>query len=402
MRKRTLFLILLISLSLTTYSQCIGDCVTPDLNFSPQTSYDNLHPDWQISHGSPSVSPGQFWMWSRNDRGEGMNYSGYNFIQGEEYCITFEATLNTQSGTAAANNAYFRVAATHGNITGLISYGNGGRPIPPLPATNQIIAQQNWNAAMTTNPNTSTYTYTFVAADNFDNLWFHPASPYQVGSAQVNLAIRNINICHMTDPCETINFSLQLNEQSSANTSISFSSVSIPTGAATEMIIIKNGTLEYNGAPISYLAEPGTYTVCMKVKLADGTACEKCFDFCIEEWISRGQSTETKQGEIIKTEKKLNEVLEFPNALKEKSISETSIRVFPNPTSGKFTIEVDKSLQVTNVTVHNTVSGRSVGQIDLNEDNIQVDISKETTGVYDVTIELINGSIIHEKIILKK
>ncbi len=401
MKKSILFLVFAFLVSMSGYSQCEGDCVEADMNFTPESNYNNAHPDWQTSHGSPSVSPGSIWMWSANGVGEGINYQSYNFEAGKEYCISFEATTVVRGGGAANANAYFRVAATQGNVMGVYTPG-GGAPLPALTTPSDVIANENWNG--TTPPSTSVYTYTFTASDNFDNLWIHP---FSATMPVVEFTLRNLRICEIPDPCDDISFNLQLSEQNSGATGVSLIPTGIPPGSTSGMTIIKNGLNVYSGPFISYLAMPGNYTFCLKVRLPDGTRCEKCFDFCIGEWYNRsnGHVDEVKTG-VISTKKKLDELFEFPDELKEKNIEssllENSTRVFPNPTSGKFSIEVDKNLEIASVQVYHIALGKAVGELDIKGNNIQVDISKEATGVYDVAIELVNGSVIHEKIILKK
>lgn len=400
MKKSIFFLVFAFLVSMSGYSQCEGDCVSVNMNFTPETNYNNAHPDWQTSHGSPSVNTGSVWMWSASGVGEGINYQSYNFVAGQEYCISFEATTVVRGGGAANVNAYFRVAATQGNVIGAF-VPNGGAALPALPSPSDVIANENWNG--TAPPSTNIYTYTFTASDNFDNLWIHPFSPtFPV----VEFTLRDLRICQVSDPCDEIGFNLQLSEQSSGATGVSILPTGIPAGASSSMTIIKNGVNVYNGPFISYLAMPANYTFCLNVRLPDGTRCRKCFDFCIGEWSGRNNSNSDEKEGVISTKRKLNTLFEFPDELKEKSIEgsllKDSVRVFPNPTSGKFIIEVDKNLEIAGAQVYNIASGKSVGNLDVKANNIQVDISKEATGVYNVTIELVNGSVIHEKIVLKK
>lgn len=392
MKRLIALLSLSLFLSFSGYAQCDGDCVEADMNFTPASSYNDSHPDWQVSHGTPTVNVGSAWMWSYNNLGEGMNYSGYNFVQGRQYCISFQATTVTQNGATANANAFFRVAATQGNVTGT------GFNIPALPAGSQVIANQNWNA--TSPPNSSTYTYTFTASQNFNNLWFHPQS---ATLPQIELTIRNLVICELRDPCEDVSFNVQLSEQNNDATGITLLPTGVPAGSQIQFRIIRNGVNVYSGPPVSYLGQPGNYTICMEARLPDGTRCRKCFSFCIEGW----RSLSTQGGdEVIEVEIKQNAFYEFPEELKEQHLEGSSLenkaRVFPNPTSGKFNVEVDSDLQIVNAKVYNTVSGRSVGKLDIKANTINIDIAKETVGVYDVAIELADGNVIHKKIILQK
>jgi len=390
--KKLLAILSLLLISFWGHSQCEGDCIDADMSFTPNPYYNNSHPDWQVSHGTPSVNPGSIWMWSAIGNGEGINYNSYNFIQGQEYCVTFEATTVVRDEVFANTDAYFTVVATQNSVT-------SSTDLSGLPPINQVIALENWNA--TSPPNTSIYSYTFTANEDFNNLWIHPYSPTM---PVVELSLRELTICEVTDPCDDVSFSVQLTEQNSNNTAISITPIGVAPGTYTLMTIIENGIVEYYGESVSYFLDPGNYTVCMTVALPDGTKCKKCFDFCIGKWHDGGNNTLSY--EVTRSVKKQKEVFKFPDELKEKGIEETlpknSVRLFPSPTSGKFIIKVEENLQIATIKVYNIISGKSVGELDIKGNTISANLSKENTGIYNVKIELTNGIIINKKIVLNK
>jgi len=397
MKNSILFLSLLFLIAASGYSQCEGrDCTKANMDFQPNSFYDNSHPDWQTSNGTPSVSTNSVWLWSANGHFEGINYSGYNFVKGKQYCVSFDATTVVRGGGLANPDAFFRVTATQGNVV--------GAPVLPLPSPSQVIANENFNA--TGPPTSANYMYMFTATENFNNLWFHPHSATM---PVVEFSFRNLIICEKPSPCDRITFRVQLGEQSGGKTSVSVISVGVPPGTSTQMQIIKNGSTVHNGLPISYLAEPGNYTICMTYKLKDGTLCKKCFDFCIGKWYSKsnpGQSDPDVEVEVVSTKAKMKSIIEFPEALKEKNIEatlkENRVRVFPNPTSNNFTIEADKNVNVSNIEVYNLVSGKKIKQLSLKNRKTNVNLAGQNPGVYNVKIMLLDGSVIYKKVILKK
>ncbi len=191
MKKILLITIMLVGF-LTTYAQqCTdGDCQNVPISRTQ---------GWSNSHGSPSWGSNSVWLWSYrsgNITGEGVNYSGHNFVQGEEYCVSFTLAAGTNTPTPAPNqNCAMNVFLTQGTIIGGQTPG-GGNPIPANSAINQQIMSQNiWSNGN----NTNTYQFTFVAANNFDNIWFYPSNPARP-NPQIDVTISDVNICHIT--CE--------------------------------------------------------------------------------------------------------------------------------------------------------------------------------------------------------
>lgn len=104
----------------------------------PRDNYWNeqtgFHP-WYTSHGSPSVGPNSIWMWSANNRGEGMNLA-YNFLSQKNYCIETTFTFTTGNDNNIPPNARSNIYLTGTQVFGASSMG---APFPPLPAANQLV-----------------------------------------------------------------------------------------------------------------------------------------------------------------------------------------------------------------------------------------------------------------------
>lgn len=180
-------LMFFMGLMLSYGQQCDqGECTNVPIN--------NNRP-WRVSHGSPSWGTNSVWLWSYSNSGEGVNYSGFNFVQGEEYCVSF--TLNARTNTNQIPNANSRmnVVLTANPVIGNVS-NSGGGTTPNVPAGSQSIMSQNiWSNGA----NQTTYQFTFVAGSNFSNLWFFPNNPAQP-NPQIEVTLSDINICQIT--CE--------------------------------------------------------------------------------------------------------------------------------------------------------------------------------------------------------
>lgn len=396
MKKLSTFLILFLFVQQVSFSQCAnGDCSTANMDFEPN-AYFVSNADWQASHGTPSVSPNNAWMWSANGIGEGINYHSYNFVAGRQYCITIVATTVVRGGGLADPNAYFKMIATQGDVI-----GGGGTALPALPSPNQLIANENWNA--TGPPSTNSYTYTFTATNNFDNLWIYP---YSSTMPVVELTLKRLIICDVTpEPC-AIKFKIGLSEQGGGDTAITVQSDPIPLGGVVTMNIIKNGSSVYNGLPISYIGTPGNYTICMTLTLKSGVKCTKCFDFCIGKWYEKDKLSTNEVEDIISTKTKIKDYNPFPEELKEKNIEELfkndDVQLFPNPNTGIFTIQSNNEVLIESITIDNLTNNRLVKLIKPQTTSVNIDLSKEDAGIYIAKIKFRDGTTINKKIIIKK
>lgn len=157
--------------------------------------------DWSVSHGTPSWGNNSVWLWSYVNQytnriiGEGVNYSGFNFVQGEEYCISFSLDAQTNTGGLPNVNSSMNVMLTPNAVIGAPT--NPGAPIPGTPNTNQQIMSENIWA----NGNgQQTHQFTFTASSNFNNLWFYPSNPARP-NPQIEVRISNVSICRIP-PCK--------------------------------------------------------------------------------------------------------------------------------------------------------------------------------------------------------
>lgn len=182
--KKALFFLLITLSCMTSYGQCnVGDCQNVAIN--------NNQP-WSVSHGTPSWGNGSVWLWSyfsNNQQsiiGEGVNYSGYNFIQGEQYCVTFAINATTNNNQMPNANSTMNVVLTPNAVNG------NGFVVPATPNPNQVLMSQNiWGNGT---GNQQTYTFNFTAAQNFNNLWFFPNNP-MAPNPQIEARISNLRIC---------------------------------------------------------------------------------------------------------------------------------------------------------------------------------------------------------------
>ncbi|CAM1374537.1 T9SS type A sorting domain-containing protein [Tenacibaculum xiamenense] len=373
-------------------AQCEGNnCEFANINFTPDPSFIEGNENWQPSHGSPTVNVGEVMMWSNGGIGEGINYLSYNFVAGQEYCISFLGTTEVEADDV---DAYFRVALTQTPVAGtLINFS--GAPLPSLPSPNQVIANQNWNA--TSPASTSTYTYTFTATSNFNNIWFHP---FTNGSRTIRFKLQRLQICNIT-PCES-NFKVELTEFEGGNSGLTILPYGIPAGSTYQISIFKDGVNVYSGLPISYIAAPGDYTVCMVVTLPDGKKCSKCYDFCIGRWYKRGRTEVTSE---VKKESKTNFYKgEFRDDTRGANRG-NSIDIFPNPTKGVFKIKNRTGMKLKAIEVFDKNSGKLILSKEvkpLKSKDIEVDLSNSSEGVYLVRLVGEEGGKVVKSFILNK
>lgn len=164
--------------------------------------------NWSESHGTPTWGNNSVWLWSYrqvgngfNRGGEGVNYSGTNFVAGQQYCVSFTLAADTNTGGLPANNVSMNVILTQGAVVG-ITGSNSNNPIPATPNPSQVLMNQNiWNNV----PNTQTYTLNFTASQNFNNIWFFPQNP-NAPNPQIEVSISNLNICTVCDPTDFVDY----------------------------------------------------------------------------------------------------------------------------------------------------------------------------------------------------
>ena len=199
---KRLLLLLLVTLGYwSSNGQCTGDSCQ-GINIANGAS-------WSNSHGTPTWGNNSVWLWSYFQNGaasgEGVNYSGFNFVQGEQYCVSFTLTATTNNGNLPANNVSMNVILTPNAVQGNVG-SNVNNPIPATPNPNQVIMNQNiWNNV----PNTQTFTFNFTANQNFNNIWFFPQNP-NAPQPQIEVMVTNLIICDNCDPTDSPAFDMDI------------------------------------------------------------------------------------------------------------------------------------------------------------------------------------------------
>lgn len=408
--KKNLFYTFLFALfaSGSVQAQCPVTDNCSEVNLDFQTSGNGADighlENWSYSHGSPSVSPTGFWLWSYNNNGEGINYSGYNFQAGTEYTICFVASTETHDGSPANANATFNIVGSNGPVVGTLTT-SGGAPIPAIPSPSQTIVSEPWSTFP--NPGTGTYTYTFTATGNWSNLWFYPSSPTL---PQVEISISSIVICRV-EPCDA-NFTLTLGDAGGGLTSAS-AVLTNPNHVMTYMEILQNGATMYSGPPVSALLPAGNnYTICViAVNKKTGEECRKCFDFCIGEgWIGGNGHDGVKEEGVIKAQSEQSIVIGqkktvIAEAHKDKPTDKVlASKITPNPSNGTFEILAINSKSVmTNIEVYdmNLKLVYTANSIQ-NQSRVSIDLNDQQSGIYLVKVTYANGSIEQQKVVVEK
>ena len=93
---------------------CKGKCTWIPINLPANNGWTNQNgiPPFYPSHGTPTTGPGYVWMWSYNNRGEGLNIAS-TFNKDDEYCIDTLFDLSTHNNQVPVNtNARARLHLT--------------------------------------------------------------------------------------------------------------------------------------------------------------------------------------------------------------------------------------------------------------------------------------------------
>lgn len=246
---------------------------------SGQGGLNAMNIDWKSSHGSPSYSPGQLWMWSYNNNGEGVYYDAFTFLAGHTYCIRFDTDTRTHDGSPADPNAGFHVMATNGLTPSEI--GGCCQAIPPIPP-GDVILDQNWSTLPM--GGSTNHQVIFTATSNWSQLWFHPYSP---GLPQVEVTLRNLRICDITisDPCQ---FDAQIDyQQFEGGCGFQFySNLFMAPGLTAVQYLwdFGDGNTSTNPNPVHYYASGGGYLVKLTVLVINenGECCVRTFERWVE------------------------------------------------------------------------------------------------------------------------
>lgn len=381
--------------------QCQGNCVDIDMNIGPASHGGPItNPDWSYSHGSPNISPTEFWAWSANSIGEGMNYSGYNFIAGRQYCVSYLVTTNTHTGTPSDPSAAFNIIATNGPVVGWVTT-SGGAPIPATPPGSQTVDSKPWGTFMGGGFSgiTEWVTVTFTATSNFNNLWIFPSA---MAEPPVNVTVHGIRICEIT-PCE-VNFNVVLGEYVQGNlTTIDILTPWLQPGYyVCNEEIYWNGGLIYSGMPVSYLGQPGNYTVCVTIcNKETGQRCRKCFDFCVGKWHTQdivvvpSDNADPKSAEVRPSTGQ-----GVPEEMKENPLDAGAmLLVVPNPSKGDFRLSLSNKASISSVSVYNS-NGVLIHSASSNSDVVNMSL-RSPAGMYIVKARLQDGREITSKLIIE-
>ncbi|PHR37198.1 MAG: hypothetical protein COA38_00480 [Fluviicola sp.] len=382
------------------FAQCpvTQGCHEVDINFPISGNGVDISslPNWTYSHGSPSIGSGGFWLWSYNNNGEGINYSGYNFVAGQMYKICFAANTSTHDGSAPNPAATFNIVGTNGPVNGFNS-ATSSSPIPTPPLGSMSIVSANWNATFP-NPGSGTYTYTFTATSNFNNLWFYPSSSTL---PQVEIGITSIVICEM-EPCDA-SFTVCLRDQGNGTSAIT-TSLNNSNHTITGMRIWENNVLIYSGPHVSYLGAAGnTYRICITaVNNNTGEECMSCYTFCIGKETADEKSN---SGTLIHSTLSDDKTSNMPEEFKDKPLEkDLGVTISPNPSSRMFEVSSSSTeIKMTSVKVFD-LNSRQVysSEPTENQNNTRIDLKDQPAGIYIVKIQYSDGSISQQKIVLEK
>ena len=356
-------------------------------------------PDWTYSHGSPSVSATGFWLWSHSNRGEGINYSGYNFQAGKTYTVCIVASTDTHDGTAPPAGATFNIVASNGPVGGF-NTSTASSPIPANPVPSDVVASVPFGSYPI--PGTGTYTYTFTATDNWTNLWFYPRN---AGLPQVEIAISSIVICCI-EPCDA-SFELCLRDFGNGQTGMIPTLINSANNTIVNMEVYENGVLVYSGLPIGYVGTAGNnYTICITARNnTTGELCKRCLDFCIREWYDAepGDFEKTMEAPATQT---MDHIDVVPEVFKDKPTIDDlhKVVITPNPTQGSVEVVLKgskstmKAIEVYDLNSKLVYSDNSIQE----QSRKNLDLTKLNSGVYMVKITFADGSTKQEKIVLEK
>ncbi len=191
---KKLYTILIIFIWSFTNAQCImnGSLDATCLSNNGITCIGN----WQATHGSPSSSGvvnsnTWVWMWSHSNRGEGI-YTNYNFVQGQNYQISFD--IRTDTNISNPNNTVLNSLVLVKAFNGLTT--SSGDAVPANLISNGQVILQSTIATYRSN-NWTRVTINYVPNQNYTQLCFFPymnANSRANGSAQVEMEIDNIEV----------------------------------------------------------------------------------------------------------------------------------------------------------------------------------------------------------------
>lgn len=153
---------------------------------------------WSYSHGSPTINHSSFLLNAKAGKGEGINYSGYQFQAGRQYCIQFKTKTNSSTQSAIYRGAKFNIMATNSPILGNVTISGLGNN-PSYPQNYQYFFEQTWQnfGGGGLNGTVDSYQISFTALSNFNNLWFFPEN--NIANKSVSIKVYDIKICEFQE-----------------------------------------------------------------------------------------------------------------------------------------------------------------------------------------------------------
>ncbi len=244
--------------------------------------------NWFVSHGTPTyyfnpsigMTDNGMWMWSYNDRGEGV-YTDYNFVAGNSYTLCYDLYKFDDANPTST----FRVELANNLTPGTAT--SGGEPIPNPPS--QLVSNQTWVINGTWEP----ITETFTAGTAYSQAWFYP---YLAGAPNPNQAAVVIdNVCIVDNGpadecctdyeafCQRVDAGFNIAFNNPTNCSVGVSPLALNS---CDQVLWSWGdgttsTAPWNASATHTYPAPGTYTICMIVRETDGNG-EVCWEkeFC--------------------------------------------------------------------------------------------------------------------------
>jgi hypothetical protein len=327
-------------------------------------------PGWIVAHGTPQLVIGAAYdatadirMWTHNGEGEGIAANLTSNVQkGKEYklCFAYRTYMEDPSCTTTV---YVRL----GNG---LSYNSGscaGGAVPPVvPGAQVIFSDQVVGEPANTWSVWHYVSVDFWATDNYSQLLVWPDMQQDCSTSLTTILVDY--------------FSLQEDNISCTDPLIiDMSNYPVPSGTFEDYYYIRAGS-HTNGSSTTAVVtiDPNVNTV---FRASDYISLEDNF-----------LSAPIRDVAFVAEIKRCNpdcpagQKLTAPNENKEsESISNNSFNIFPNPTSGSFTLQRSDN-DIADVKILDLTGRIIIDRKNITETNIILDISDQTAGIYLVRI----------------
>lgn len=181
-------------------SLCNGKCYSYNLNFPYNLNQLTPINEMIPSFGSPSVSPGNLFIWSSPIGSEGVTFTNYKYKKGRQYCLSYTYHFNTGNNRIFyLETANIIVTLTKLTIIGKLTSDFAG-DIPEIPSQSQNISLISLKGeSMIIAPSAKREKIIFTANDDYDNLLL-----YSTTNNKYNLyvRIREISVCEIPLTCD--------------------------------------------------------------------------------------------------------------------------------------------------------------------------------------------------------